>query len=75
MQVTSEQKRMINYANCSLFELLNLPLTIYLLIKKDSWIESMNATEDGREALKDFWRLGQTKADLKKIRDRKEGII
>ncbi|WP_288868810.1 hypothetical protein [uncultured Parvimonas sp.] len=70
MQVTSEQKRMSDYAKCSLFDLYNLPLPLYLLIKKDSWIDSMNSTEEGREALKDFWRLSQTKADLKKIRER-----
>lgn len=61
---------MSEYAKCSLFELLQLPLQVYLLIKKDSWIDSMNSTEKGREALKDFWRLSQTKADLKKIRER-----
>ncbi|MDO4778509.1 MAG: hypothetical protein Q4A42_03020 [Tissierellia bacterium] len=61
---------MSEYAKCSLFELLKLPLQVYLLIKKDSWIDSMNSTEKGREALKDFWRLSQTKADLKKIRER-----
>lgn len=70
MQVTSEQKRMSEYAKCSIFDLNLLPLPIYLLIKRDSWIDSMNTTESGREALKDFWRLSQTKPDLKKIRER-----
>lgn len=70
MQVTSEQKRMSEYAKCSIFDLNLLPLPIYLLIKRDSWIDSMNSTESGREALKDFWRLSQTKPDLKKIRER-----
>lgn len=70
MQITGEQKRMSEYAKCSIFDLNLLPLPIYLLIKRDSWIYSMNSTEGGREALKDFWRLSQTKPDLKKIRER-----
>lgn len=70
MQITSEHKRMSEYAKCSIFDLTLLPLPIYLLIKKDSWIASMNSTDEGREVLKDFWRLGQTSADIKKIRER-----
>lgn len=71
-QITSEKKRMADYCSCSLFELDNLPLTLYLIIKRDSWIESMNKTEEGREVLKNIWRLNQSKADLKKIR--KKGV-
>lgn len=67
-QITAEKKRMANYCGCSLFDLENLPLILYLVIKRDSWLESMNATEEGRQVLKDIWRLQQTSADLKKIR-------
>ncbi|MFM1538793.1 MULTISPECIES: hypothetical protein [Helcococcus] len=70
LQSSSELKRMSDYAGCSLFDLLNLPLPVFLLIKRDSWLDSMNKTEDGREVLKDLWRLGQTKADLTKVREK-----
>ncbi|MFL8968893.1 hypothetical protein ACKA04_02365 [Helcococcus kunzii] len=67
-QLTSERKRMAEYCRCSLFELDNLPLTLYLVIKRDSWIESMNQNDEGRQILKELWRLQQTSADLNKIR-------
>ncbi|XVG95811.1 hypothetical protein ACGCUP_00860 [Eubacteriales bacterium KG125] len=67
-QHTAELKRMARYADCSIFEIENLPLTLYLIIKKDSWIDSMQATEDGKAVLKDIWRLQQKHADIDKIR-------
>jgi len=50
-------------------EVLDLPYSLYLLYRKESWIESWNRTEEGREFLKTIWRLKQTKADIKKIRE------
>lgn len=49
-------------------EVLDLPYSLYLLYRKESWIESWNRTEEGREFLKTLWRIQQTKADIKKIR-------
>lgn len=42
---------------------------MYLLYRKESWIDSWEKTEEGREFLKTLWRLKQTKADTKKIRE------
>lgn len=67
---TAEENRMAKYAGCSLLSLQDLPLSLYLLIKKDSWIESMHTSEESREVLATLWRLQQTKADLKKIREK-----
>ena len=61
---------MAEYCGCSLFDLEKLPLPLYLVIKRDSWLESMNKTENGREILKDLWRLTKTSADLGKIREK-----
>lgn len=35
----------------------------YLLYRKESWIDSLNRTQDGREILKNLWRLNQTGSD------------
>lgn len=67
-QHTAELKRMANYADCSIFDIENLPLTLYMVIKRDSWIESMMSSEEGRLVLKDIWRLQQTHAEIDKIR-------
>ena len=47
-----------------------LPYRQYLLYRKDSWVKGLKESEDGREFLKALYRLNQTKADLKKIRER-----
>lgn len=59
---------MSEYSGLDFKKLRSLPLSLYLIIKRDSWINSMKSTEDGREVLKAIWRLNQKKADIKKIR-------
>lgn len=66
---TSELKRISRYSGLNFNEVLDLPYSIYLLYRKESWIDSWKSTEEGREFLKTLWRLQQTKADIKKIRD------
>lgn len=51
-------------------EILNLPYSYFLLLNKESWIESYMMAEGGPEILKTLWRLQQTEPDLKKVRAR-----
>lgn len=60
---TVELKRMSDYSGYTFNELINLPIGAYLLIKKDSWIESMKATPEASEVLKNIYRLQQSKPD------------
>lgn len=55
-------------------DVLNLPYSLYLLYRKESWVDSWNRTEEGREFLKTLWRLNQTKADLKAVREHQKGV-
>ncbi|MDB1935274.1 hypothetical protein PMY12_18530 [Clostridium tertium] len=66
---TAELRRISKYTGLNFDEVLNLPYSLYLLYRKDSWIDSWRKTEEGREFLKALWRLKQTKADTKKIRE------
>ncbi|ATD56234.1 hypothetical protein BTM21_03835 [Clostridium chauvoei] len=66
---TGELRRISEYTKLNFNEILNLPYSLYLLYRKESWIDSWSKTEDGREFLKALWRLKQTKADIKKIRE------
>lgn len=70
---TVELKRMSNYCGAPMLELEDLPLSLFLLIKRDSWIESMMHSDESREVLKNIWRLQQTEPDLKAIHKRKGG--
>ncbi|MBS5927010.1 MAG: hypothetical protein KIC66_07980 [Clostridium sp.] len=66
---TSELRRISKYTGLNFNEVLNLPYSLYLLYRKESWIDSWGKTEEGREFLKTLWRLKQTKADTRKIRE------
>ncbi|WP_061309235.1 hypothetical protein, partial [Clostridium botulinum] len=66
---TSEVKRISIYAGLSFKEVQELPLSLFLLYRKESWVYSFTRTEDGKEFLKTLWRLQQTKADTKAIRE------
>lgn len=52
---------------------MNLPYGAFLLYRKESWIDAMNQTKDGRDILKAIWRLQQTKADEAAIAEYNEG--
>ncbi len=45
-----------------------LPYSYFLLLNRESWIESYEQTQEGREILKNLWRLQQTKADETAVR-------
>lgn len=50
-------------------DILRLPISLFLLYRKEAWIYNQNSSEDGRKMMKDFWRLQQTKADLQAVRE------
>lgn len=60
---TSELRLISKYSGLNFNEVLDLQYSDYLLYKKDAWIDSWNKTEEGREFLKNLWRLQQTEAD------------
>lgn len=60
---TSEYKRMSDYCGLTFIELEELPLSVFLLIRKDSWIDSMQQSQESKEVLKNILRLGRTDAD------------
>lgn len=60
---TAELKRMSDYCGLTFLELEELPLSTYLLIRRDSWIDSMQQTEEAKEVLKNIIRLGRKDAD------------
>ena len=48
----------------------------FLLLNRESWIDSYNSSVEGRKILKELWTLQQTGADLEAVhafQKRKEG--
>lgn len=68
-QRSSELHRISKYTGLNFNEVKELPLRDYLQYRRDSWIESWSRSEEGRDFLKTLWRLQQTKADEKAIRE------
>lgn len=60
---TAELKRIANYTGLNFDQVRQLPWGAFLLYRRDSWIDVMKKTEDGRNILKTIWRLQQTEAD------------
>ncbi|MDQ0150565.1 hypothetical protein ACFO6R_12735 [Eubacterium multiforme] len=48
-------------------EIDNLPYSLYLLYRKESWLYGLKGTEKGREFLQTLAEIQVTKADNKKI--------
>lgn len=68
-QKTSVLNRISRYSGFDFDEILNLPYSYYLLLSKESWIDSYLRTEGGSKILKDLWRLQQTEMDEKAVRE------
>ncbi len=67
--------RIGKYSGLDIKEVLDLPYSLFLLLNRDSWIESFMESENGRELLKTIWTLQQTDADLEAVRKEKGGAV
>lgn len=52
---------------------MNLPVSLFLLYRKDAWIYNNMRTEKGKKFLHDVWRLQQTVPDYQAIHKFQEG--
>jgi len=56
--------RVIEYSKLNYFEVLELPCDVFQLMVKNSFIEEMLQTEEGRKEIEKYKRLNTTTADL-----------
>lgn len=55
---------------------MDLPISLFLLLRKDAWVYNNMRSEKGKEFLKALWRLRQTEPDydaIHKFQNRGEG--
>lgn len=64
---SAEIKAIIDYSGLSFNEVTNLPLSLFLCLKKDTWIHNHKKTKEGQELLKTLYRLQQTEPDYDAI--------
>jgi hypothetical protein len=60
-------RRAMTYSNLTYYEALELPVDTFLLMVKNSVIEELNSTPEGRKYLEDCRRMEVTKPDLAKL--------
>ena len=46
-----------------------MPYSYFLLLNRESWIDSYQTSKEGREILKNLWRLQQKEADERAVSD------
>ena len=59
-----------DYARISILEVGELDYIDYLVLRRDAFISRLRQTEKGKQYLDDAYRLEQTKADRKTLRER-----
>ena len=59
-----------DYARISILEVGELDYIDYLILRRDAFISKLRQTEKGKQYLDDAYRLEQTKADRKTLRER-----
>ena len=66
---------MSEYTGLSFLEVAELDYLQYLLWRRDAYIHALSQSDEGREYLKNAYRMEQTKPDRKRLREklRKEG--
>jgi hypothetical protein len=67
---TKTEKLVIDYTGLNLFDVQDLDVDIFLFFVREAYIYERSKTEEGREYLQNCWRIGQTKADRKAIREK-----
>ena len=61
-------KIVADYMNISLYEVEEMDIYDYLLIRRDAFIQLASRTEAGQKYLENAWRLTQTKPDRARLR-------
>ena len=56
---TGEQKAISEYASISLLQVINLPYSKYMILRRDSWVRNMSSSEEGKELLKSLGIEGE----------------
>ena len=72
--------RVITYSGLNYYQVLELPVDVFMLMVKDSMIADLMKTNEGCEYLKKCERMQETEIDISAFRkmkagNRKEGVM
>lgn len=66
--LTRPEKLVMDYCNIDIYEVQEMEIDIYLFFMREAMIFENSKSEEGREYLKDCWRMEQTKPDREGLR-------
>lgn len=61
-------RRVIQYSGLNYYEVLELPCDTFMLMNKNSIMDTLNSSEKGREYLNKVKRLNTTDTDIDELR-------
>lgn len=61
-------KSVMDYSGLDYYKVLSLPVDLFLLMKKNAFLDKMNTTEEGKKYLQDCKRLSTTEPDYDRLR-------
>ncbi len=68
--MTRPEKLVMDYCHINIFEVQEMDIDIYLFFLREAMIFENSQTEEGREYLRNCWRIGQTKPERQKLREK-----
>ena len=68
-EITSMDEKLVSdYTGMSFFEIEELRIDIFMQLRKDAYVYKLSQTSEGRQYLKDCYRLTQTEPDREALR-------
>lgn len=68
--VTRPEKLVMDYCHINIYEVQEMEIDIYLFFLREAMIFENSKSEEGREYLRNCWRIEQTKPDRQKLREK-----
>lgn len=68
--LTRPEKLVMDYCHINIYEVQEMEIDIYLFFLREAMIFENAQTEEGREYLRNCWRIEQTKPEIKKLREK-----
>lgn len=60
----------MDYCRIDIYEVQEMEIDVYLFFLREAMIYENSQSEEGREYLKDCWRMEQTKPERNKLREK-----
>ena len=67
---TRPEKLVMDYCRINIYEVQEMEIDVYLFFLREAMIFENSRTDEGREYLRNCWRIEQTRPDRQKLREK-----